>query len=58
LLIGVDSNQAVPQWWRPAGFNANNLLFTPLVPPKYTIRTQSIPANTSVPCTETMTVTP
>ena len=57
-LIGIDSNQAVPQWWRPAGFNANNLLFTPLVPPKYTIRSQSIAANTSVPCTTSMTVTP
>ena len=58
LLIGIDSNQAVPQWWRPAGFNANNLLFTPIVPPKYTIQSQTIAAGTMVPCTSTMTVTP
>jgi hypothetical protein len=57
-LIGVDSNRAVNQHWRPAGFNPNNLLFTPIVPPQYVIRSQSIPATTSVPCTSDMTVTP
>jgi hypothetical protein len=57
-LFQVRSQFAVRDFWEPAGFNPNNLLFTPIVPPHYRIGTQSIPANDSVPCDSTMTVTP
>lgn len=57
-LIGVESNKAVNQNWRPAGFDPNKLLFSPIPNPKYTIRSQSLPALSSQPCDSTMTVTP
>lgn len=44
--------------WTTAGFTASNLLYSPLVPPNYTIKTQSLTKNTTVVCTSTMTVTP
>ncbi len=44
--------------WTDAGFTAANLIFSPLVPPHYTIGKQSLTAYTSVPCDSTMTVTP
>ena len=44
--------------WVAAGFTANNLSFSPLVPPHYTIKTQTLLKNKSVLCTSTMTVTP
>jgi hypothetical protein len=54
---GVRTNQAT-QAWTGAGFAANNLVFNPLVPPHYRIRTQSLDPNDSWPCTSSMTVTP
>lgn len=58
-LIGVDSNNAVNNFWKPAGFNKNNLLFTPIpASPPYKIGTQSLPALSSQTCDSTMTVTP
>ena len=58
-LIGVDSNKAVNNFWKPAGFNKNNLLFTPIpANPPYKIGTQSLPALSSQTCDSTMTVTP
>ena len=57
-LVGLKSNKAVAPW-TAAGFAANNLTFSPLVPPTYTIATQSIwPAGGSVLCTSSMTVKP
>jgi len=56
LKISNSSNATAT--WVAAGFVANNLSFNPLVPPHYTIRSQSLTKNTSVPCTSTMTVTP
>ena len=44
--------------WTTAGFSASNLLYSPLVPPNYTIKTQSLTKNTTVVCTSTVTVTP
>lgn len=52
----VRTNQAVRRW-TDNGFVANNLVFSPAVPPHYDIQTQSLPSATSVPCTSTMTVT-
>lgn len=57
-LKNKDSDVAVGTYWVPAGFSAGNLVFSPLVPPHYKIKNQSIAFNTSVPCTSTMTVTP
>jgi hypothetical protein len=54
---GVRTNQAT-QAWTGAGFAANNLVFSPLVPPHYRIRTQSLDPATPVLCTSSMTVTP
>jgi hypothetical protein len=44
--------------WTGAGFTASNLLYSPLVPPNYTIKNQSLTKSTSVVCTSTMTVSP
>lgn len=44
--------------WTAAGFAANNLVFNPLVPPHYRIRTQTLTKNNVVACTSSMTVTP
>lgn len=57
-LKNKDSAVAVGTYWVPAGFSASNLVFSPLVPPHYKIKTQSLTFNSSVPCTSTMTVTP
>jgi len=57
-LKNKDSSVAVGTYWVPAGFSASNLVFSPLVPPHYKIKNQSIAFNSSVPCTSTMTVTP
>ncbi|MBI2782075.1 MAG: pilus assembly protein [Chloroflexi bacterium] len=57
-LKNKDSSVAVGSYWVPAGFTAGNLIFSPLVPPHYTIKKQSITFNSSVPCTSTMTVQP
>ena len=42
--------------WIAAGFSAQNLLFSPFVPPHFDIKAQSAAAGTSVPCTSGMTV--
>jgi hypothetical protein len=42
--------------WIAAGFASANLLFSPFVPPHFDIKTQSLTAGTSVPCTSGMTV--
>ncbi|HUR03543.1 MAG TPA: TadE/TadG family type IV pilus assembly protein [Nonomuraea sp.] len=57
-LKNKDSSVAVAGFWVAAGFTANNLIFDPLVPPHYKIRTQTIAFNSSVPCSSSMTVTP
>jgi hypothetical protein len=57
-LKNKDSSEAVGTYWVPAGFTAGNLIFSPLVPPHYKIKNQSIAFNSMVPCTSTMTVTP
>jgi len=44
------------QLWIAAGFNGNNLLFSPFVPPHFDIKFQSVTAGTSGPCTAGMTV--
>jgi Flp pilus assembly protein TadG len=44
------------QLWLAAGFNGNNLLFSPFVPPHFDIKAQSVAAGSSVPCTAGMTV--
>lgn len=57
-LIAVNTSQATKRW-TDAGFSANNLTFSPLVPPNYKIRTQSVPADGQpVACTATLKVTP
>jgi Flp pilus assembly protein TadG len=53
----ADSSTATGTWVA-AGFTANNLSFNPLVPPHYTIRSQTLLKNKSVPCTSTMSVSP
>ena len=57
-LKNRDSSVAVGTYWVPAGFSAGNLIFSPLVPPHYKIKNQSLSFNSSVPCTSTMNVTP
>lgn len=57
-LKNKDSSEAIASYWVPAGFEASKLLFSPLVPPHYKIKTQSIAFNSSVACSSTMTVTP
>ena len=54
---GVRTNQATKAW-TDNGFAANNLVFNPLVPPHYRIRTQTLTPMGAAPCTSTMTVTP
>ncbi len=57
-LKNKNSSVAVSTYWVPNGFIAGNLIFIPLVPQHYTIKTQSITFNSSVPCSSAMTVTP
>jgi hypothetical protein len=42
--------------WRAAGFSGT-VVFSPVVPPHYEIKTQSLPAGRSVACTSGITVT-
>src|SRR5262245_7941185 len=42
--------------WVAAGFSASNLSFSPLVPPHFTIKHQTLTKGKSVPCTSAMTV--
>jgi hypothetical protein len=44
--------------WVAAGFSANNLAFSPLVPPNYKIKRQVPASGTKVLCTSTGTVSP
>jgi Flp pilus assembly protein TadG len=55
--INGNSRNAVTQW-TAAGFTASNLIFSPLVPPHYSVKSQSLTAYTVVLCSSTMTVTP
>lgn len=57
-LKNKNSSVAIGTYWVPAGFTASKLVFNPAVPPHYTIKTQSITFNSSVPCDSTMNVTP
>lgn len=57
-LKNKQSDVAVGTYWVPAGFSAGNLVFSPLVPPHYRIKTQSIAKNSEVPCSSSMTVAP
>jgi Flp pilus assembly protein TadG len=52
------NTSAATATWVAAGFAANNLSFNPLVPPHYTIKSQTLLKNKSVACTSTMTVAP
>jgi hypothetical protein len=54
-MTNVNSSQATRKW-TDAGFSANNLTFSPLVPPHFKIKHQTLSG--TVPCTSTMTVTP
>ena len=56
-LVNVNTSQAT-RAWTEAGFAANNLTFSPLVPPNYKIRTQTESAGAPMACTSTMTVKP
>jgi Flp pilus assembly protein TadG len=56
-LINAQST-AASNGWTHAGFISSNLIFSPLVPPNYKIGHQSRAADTTVPCSSTMTVTP
>jgi len=51
----LKTDEAIPVWIA-AGFQSNNLLFSPLVPPHYDIKDQSLGDGRSVPCTSSMTV--
>ena len=52
------SSSTATATWVAAGFTANNLSFSPLVPPHFTIKHQTLSKARSVPCTSTMTVSP
>jgi hypothetical protein len=56
-LTYVNSSQATRRWTE-AGFSANNLTFSPLVPPHFKIRSQNQTIGDKIVCTSTMTVTP
>jgi TadE-like protein len=56
LVTGTLRTNQATQAWTAAGFVANNLLFSPLVPRHYDINDQSIDPSASVPCTTAMTV--
>ena len=55
-LTGLKTNKAVSPW-TTAGFQSNNLLFSPGTPPVYTIGTQSLTPGTPAACSSVMTVT-
>jgi TadE-like protein len=55
--INGNSRNAVSQW-TVAGFTAANLIFSPLVPPHYSVKYQSLTAYTVALCSSTMTVSP
>jgi Flp pilus assembly protein TadG len=52
------STSAAVAIWTGRGFEANKLTFTPLVPPHWTIKRQSLLKNKSELCSSTMNVTP
>ena len=56
-LVSVKTSAASSKWTK-AGFTAANLVFSPLVGPRnnYTIKAQSLVADTSVACSSSMTV--
>ena len=56
-FTSTNSSQATSNWVA-AGFLANNLSFNPLVPPNYNIKTQSLTAGASKPCSSTISVAP
>jgi hypothetical protein len=53
-LIGTKTNRAANKW-QQAGFTGN-VIFSPLVPPTYTIAWQSLTVGTAQPCTSGITV--
>lgn len=53
-LIGTKTNRATLKW-QQAGFSGN-VIFSPLVPPTYTIAWQSLTVDTVQPCTSGITV--
>lgn len=55
--LNVNTRNAIRDW-TGAGFTAANLIFSPLVPPNYVIRYQSLTPYTTASCAATMTVTP
>lgn len=56
LVQGNLMTNAATAAWTANGFTGNNLLFSPLVPPHYDMKDQSLTAGASVPCTSSMTV--
>jgi len=54
-FLNVNTSQATNKW-TAAGFTANNLAFSPLVPPNYKIKSQTTSAGTSLPCSSSITV--
>ena len=53
----TQSNKATATWVA-AGFSANNLTFSPLVPPHFKIKRQVPSSGSVVACTSTGTVSP
>lgn len=53
-LLGYSTNQAASKWKNP-GFTGS-VVYSPLVPPNYTIAWQSLTVGTSVACTSGITV--
>jgi hypothetical protein len=56
-FFNVVSNKATAKWVA-AGFTANNLSFSPLVPPHFKIKRQDLPSGRPFPCNSAMTVSP
>jgi hypothetical protein len=56
-FLNANTSQAT-RTWTNAGFEASKLIFSPLVPPNFKIKTQTLPSGSSVPCSSTMTVSP
>jgi PKD repeat protein len=54
-FVGSNTSQGIQQTWTDAGFTTT-VIFNPSRPPNYRIGSQSLPANTSQPCTSTLTV--
>lgn len=56
LVQGNTKTDAATALWTARGFTANNLIFSPLVPPHFDMKDQSLTAGASVLCTSSMTV--